>query len=138
YICRMVDSLPKPESPKTAPRDLPPLPGGGLRPGEDFDLRADWRDILQGLFQPLFTRGSTTYWGWADGTRGVKATTGHASDKDRLWVFTTSSDFLPDTPYSKFAAYTLLNHGGVDRQHFKQAAAELRSQGYGTEPPRRR
>ncbi|MYW50574.1 hypothetical protein GTY64_03640 [Streptomyces sp. SID8376] len=137
-ICRMVDSLPKPESPKTAPRDLPPLPGGGLRPGEDFDLRADWRDILQGLFQPLFTRGSTTYWGWADGTRGVKATTGHASDKDRLWVFTTSSDFLPDTPYSKFAAYTLLNHGGVDRQHFKQAAAELRSQGYGTEPPRRR
>lgn len=137
-ICRMVDTLPKPESPKTAPRDLPPLPGGGVRPGEDFDLRADWSEILQGIFQPLITRGSTTYWGWADGARGVKATTGHASDKDRLYVFTTSSDFPPETPYSKFAAYTLLNHGGTDRHHFKQAAAALRDQGYGSEPPRQR
>jgi len=137
-VLRMLDTLPKPESPKTAPRDLPPLPDGGLRPGEDFDVRADWSEILQGVFQPLITRGNTTYWGWADGARGVKATTGHASDKDRLYVFTTSSDFLPETPYSKFAAYTLLNHGGTDRPHFKQAAAALRDQGFGTAPPRRR
>jgi hypothetical protein len=53
----MVDTLPKPESPKTAPRDLPPLPGGGLRPGEDFDQRGDWAEILQGIFSPLITRG---------------------------------------------------------------------------------
>lgn len=137
-ICRMVDSLPKPESPKTAPRELPPLPSGGLRPGEDFDLRGDWNDILKGIFQPLVTRGSTTYWGWADGARGVKATTGHASDKDRLYVFTTSSDFLPETPYSKFAAYAQLHHGGTTSDAFKRAAADLRNQGYGSEPPRRR
>lgn len=137
-ICRMLDTLPKPESPKTAPRDLPPLPGGGLRPGEDFDQRGDWGQILKGIFQSLITRGSTTYWGWADGARGVKATTGHASDKDRLYVFATSSDFLPETPYSKFAAYTLLTQGGTSSDAFKRAAADLRGQGYGSEPPRRR
>lgn len=133
-ICRMVDTLPKPESPKTAPRDLPPLPDGGLRPGEDFDARADWADILQGIFRPVITRGNTTYWGWADGARGVKATTGHASDKDRLYVFATGSDFLPETPYSKFAAYALLHHNN----DFKQAASALRRQGFGSELPRRR
>lgn len=137
-ICHMLDTLPKPESPKTAPRDLPPLPSGGLRPGEDFDQRGDWAQILQGIFQPLITRGSTTYWGWADGARGVKATTGHASDKDRLYVFTTSSDFVPETPYSKFAAYTQLTQGGTSNDAFKRAAADLRGQGYGSEPPRRR
>lgn len=137
-ICRMVDTLPKPESPKTAPRDLPPLPDGGLRPGEDFDQRGDWGQILKGIFQPLITRGSTTYWGWADGARGVKATTGHASDKDRLYVFATSSDFLPETPYSKFAAYTLITQGTTTNSSFKRAAAELRKQGFGSAPSRRR
>ena len=137
-ICRMVDTLPKQESPKTAPRDLPPLPDGSLRPGEDFDQRGDWEQILKGIFQPLITRGSTTYWGWADGARGVKATTGHASDKDRLYVFTTSSDFLAETPYSKFAAYTLITQGTTTNGAFKRAAAALRDRGFGSEPPRRR
>ncbi|MFC8155841.1 bifunctional DNA primase/polymerase [Streptomyces cinereoruber] len=133
-VCRMVDALPKPETPKSAPKASAPMPGGGVRPGEDFEARADWADILQGLFRPLTTRGSTTYWGWADGTRGVKATTGHASDADRLFVFTTSSDFQAEVPYSKFGAYALLHHGG----DYKAAATELRRQGYGSAPERRR
>ncbi|WP_432114046.1 bifunctional DNA primase/polymerase [Streptomyces sp. S1] len=133
-VCRMVDELPKPESPKTAPKASAPMPGGGVRPGEDFEARADWADILQGLFRPLTTRGSTTYWGWADGARGVKATTGHASDADRLFVFTTSSVFQAEVPYSKFAAYALLNHNG----NHSAAAADLRRQGYGSAPERRR
>ncbi|MFE1748978.1 bifunctional DNA primase/polymerase [Streptomyces anandii] len=133
-VLRMLDTLPKPETPKTAPRETKPLPDGGMRPGEDYDARADWQDILSGIFRPLVTRGNTTYWGWSDGTRGVKATTGRDPEKDRLYVFTTSSEFQAETPYSKFAAYALLHHGG----DFKLAAADLRRQGYGTEPPRRR
>ena len=133
-VCRMLDALPKAETPKTVPKAPKPLPGGGLRPGEDFEARADWSEILQGIFRPLVTRGSTTYWGWADGARGVKATTGHAADADRLYVFTTSSEFAAEVPYSKFGAYALLHHGG----DHKAAAAALRRQGYGSEPERRR
>jgi hypothetical protein len=133
-ICRMVDQMPVPEAPKTAPPPREPLPGGGLRPGEDFETRADWADILRGTFRPLITRGRTTYWGWADGVGGVKATTGRDPEKDRLWVFATGSEFQADVPYSKFGAYALLNHGG----NFKAAAAALRKEGYGSEPARQR
>ncbi|MFD4259984.1 bifunctional DNA primase/polymerase [Streptomyces sp. NPDC058534] len=133
-VCHMLDSLPKPESPKTAPKPQQPLPEGGVRPGEDFEARADWAEILSGVFRPRITRGSTTYWGWADGVGGVKATTGRDPEHDRLWVFTTGSELQADTPYTKFGAYAALNHGG----NFKVAAADLRRQGYGSEPPRRR
>ncbi|MGA6159619.1 bifunctional DNA primase/polymerase [Stenotrophomonas sp. NPDC087984] len=133
-VCRMVDQMPVPEAPKTAPRPAPPMPDGGLRPGDDFNARGDWAEILRGIFQPVITRGHTTYWGWADGARGVKATTGRDPNNDRLWVFTTSSDFEADTPYSKFGAYAHLHHNG----DFKSAAADLRSKHYGSEPPRQR
>ncbi|MFJ9027594.1 bifunctional DNA primase/polymerase [Streptomyces sp. NPDC102274] len=132
-VCRMVDTLPKPEIPKAAPRPMAPLPDGGLRPGEDYERRADWQELLHGIFRPLITRGSTTYWGWADGQGGVKATTGR-DEHDRLYVFTTSSEFAAETPYSKFGAYAQLHHGG----NHKAAAAELRRRGYGSEPARRR
>ncbi|WP_431772212.1 bifunctional DNA primase/polymerase [Streptomyces cucumeris] len=133
-VCRMLDTLPKPETPKTAPRDTRPLPEGAVRPGEDYEARTDWQDILAGTFRPLITRGSTTYWGWADGVGGVKATTGRDPERDRLYVFATGSEFQADTPYSKFGAYALLHHSG----NHKAAAAELRRRGFGTEPPRRR
>ncbi|THA31764.1 bifunctional DNA primase/polymerase [Streptomyces sp. A1277] len=131
-VCRMVDALPVPEAPKTAPRTQP-LPDGRLRPGDDYEARADWAEILHGIFRPVITRGNTTYWGWADGQGGIKATTGRG-DADRLYVFTTSSEFTAETPYSKFGAYSLLEHGG----NHKAAAAELRRRGFGSEPARRR
>ncbi|MFH0243613.1 DUF927 domain-containing protein [Streptomyces sp. HK10] len=127
-VCRMVDTLPKPETPKTAPRDNRPLPGGGLRPGEDYEARTDWADILRDTFRPLLTRGQTTYWGWADGVGGVKATTGRNPERDRLYVFATGSEFQPEVPYTKFGAYALLNHNNDHRA----AAKELARQGYGS------
>ena len=133
-VCRMVDDLPKPESPKTTGKPLPPLPDGRLRPGDDYEARADWAEILAGIFRPLITRGDTTYWGWADGQGGPKATTGRSADADRLYVFTTSSEFEAQVPYSKFGAYAQLEHGG----NHKAAAAELRRRGFGSEPARRR
>jgi hypothetical protein len=125
--CRMVDALPQPEAVKTAPRPAPPRPDGTLRPGDDFESRGSWEDILRGIFRPLNTRGNETYWGWADGVGGVKATTGK-DEHDRLFVFATGSEFQSEVPYSKFGAYALLNHGG----DHKAAARELARQGYGT------
>ncbi|MFD6432850.1 DUF927 domain-containing protein [Streptomyces venezuelae] len=125
--CRMLDQLPQPETPRTAPRPAPPRQDGTLRPGDDFEARADWADILRGVFRPMTTRGSETYWGWADGVGGVKATTGR-DEHDRLFVFATGSEFQAEVPYSKFGAYALLQHGG----DHKAAARELARQGYGS------
>ncbi|MDG9705562.1 bifunctional DNA primase/polymerase [Streptomyces sp. DH37] len=134
-VCRMVDTLPKPETPKTAPRDLRPLPDGGVRPGEDYEARTDWADILQPEgWTFVYQHGQTRYWRRPGKDRGVSATTGRAADRDRLYVFTTGTEFTAEAPYTKFGAYALLHHGG----NHKQAAAELRRRGYGSEPPRRR
>lgn len=126
-VCRMLDRLPTPEPAKTAPRPAPPRSDGSLRPGDDFEARASWEEILRGTFRPLSTRGSETYWGWADGVGGVKATTGK-DEHDRLFVFATGSDFQSEVPYSKFGAYALLNHNG----DHKEAAKALARRGYGS------
>ncbi|MFI0894865.1 DUF927 domain-containing protein [Streptomyces sp. NPDC020983] len=126
-VCRMVCKLPVAETAKTAPRPAPPRPDGSLRPGDDFEARANWEEILRGTFRPLVTRGSTTYWGWADGIGGVKATTGR-DEHDRLFVFATGSEFQPEVPYSKFGAFAVLEHGG----DHKAAARALAHAGYGS------
>ena len=135
-ICRMVDTLPKQETAKSAPRDLRPLPDGGLRPGEDYEAKTDWADILQPEgWTFVYQHGSTRYWRRpGKDTRGVSATTGHNSDRDRLYVFSTGTEFTAEVPYNKFGAYALLHHNS----DFKQAAAALRNQGFGSAPPRRR
>jgi hypothetical protein len=126
-LCQAFDAMPMAEAPKTAPRPAARRPDGSLRPGDDFEARASWEDILRGIFRPLSTRGSETYWGWADGVGGVKATTGR-DEHDRLFVFATGSEFQSEVPYSKFGAYALLNHGG----DHKAAARELARHGYGS------
>ena len=40
---------------------------------------------------------------------GVSATT-NLGGHDRLYVFTSSTPFEPETSYSKFAAFAVLNH----------------------------
>jgi hypothetical protein len=134
-VCRMVDSLPKSETPKSAPRETRPVAEGGLRPGDDFNVRAEWSDIL-GPHGWTFVvqRGATSYWRRPGKALGLSATTGHAADADRLYVFSSSTEFGAEVPYSKFGAYALLNCNGDHRQ----AAADLRRQGYGEAPPRRR
>jgi putative DNA primase/helicase len=52
-------------------------------------------------------------------------------DRDRLYVFSTSTEFMAETPYTKFGAHALLNYGG----NHSEAARQLRAQGYGTPAP---
>ncbi|MEU5077070.1 bifunctional DNA primase/polymerase [Streptomyces asoensis] len=137
-VCQMVDAMPREEKAKTAPRPKRELPEGGVRPGDDYEARTDWPEIIGDEFDPIFTRGNTTYWRRKGKAHGISATTGHAADRDRLYVFTTSTTFEAETPYDKFAAYTHLTQGGTGAEHFRRAAAELRGRGYGTEAPRRR
>lgn len=107
-------------------------PGDGTRPGDDYEAKTSWADILEPHgWTPIFQRGTTTYWRRPGKTTpGFSATTGHAPDRDRLYVFSTSTAFEPETPYTKFGAYALLEHGG----NHSAAAKALRDQGHGKPP----
>ncbi|WP_236049212.1 phage/plasmid primase, P4 family [Paractinoplanes ovalisporus] len=104
-----------------------------VTPGNDFESRADWTDILQPAGWVLVHQtGQTRYWRRPGKSVGVSATTGRAADRDRLFVFTTSTVFPPDTPVTKFHAYALLHHDG-DHVH---AARALRIAGFGDQSAR--
>lgn len=105
------------------------------RPGDDFQLRASWDEILTPHgWLPVTMQAGTTYWMRPgkkfSGRNSHSATTGHAGvgAADRLYVFSSSTVFNPETPYNKFHAYAVLNHSG----DFSSAAKELARLGYGT------
>jgi putative DNA primase/helicase len=133
-IASLLDTMPAADPPHQAP--TAPSPGSdesrGLRPGDDYNQRTDWADILT----PHGWRHTRTFGqarGWCrPGKTGphVSATTGR-NDADQLYVFTTSTEFDTDTPYTKFAALTLLEFGG----DYAAAARQLRRDGYGDPLP---
>lgn len=101
---------------------------GDIKPGDDYETRTDWADILGPAGWTLaFTRGTGRYWTRPGKTHGISATTGIAADRDRLYVFTSSTEFEPETPYTKFGAYAHINHGG----DHSAAARDLAQKGYG-------
>lgn len=107
------------------------LSGATLTPGDDFELRTDWSDILEPHGWSLeHSRGQERHWTRPGKSprEGASATTGRANDRDRLYVFSTSTVFEANTCYTKFAAHAILNFGG----NFHAAAVELASRGYGS------
>jgi hypothetical protein len=105
-----------------------------LTPGDDYNARADWADILNPHgWRIVGQRGRVTDWlrPGKDDPRAISATTGYGGDRgDYLYVFSTSTLFDSEKPYSKFSAYTLLQHNG----DFSAAARQLRHDGYGNAP----
>jgi hypothetical protein len=123
----------------------PRAAGAALRPGDDYNQRGpDWPEILEPHgWERGPNRGQKTYWRRpGKDNPGFSATTGFCQGKDGaelLAVFSSNAHpfegptgAAPCSCYDKFAAYTLLNHGG----DFKAAARELARQGYG-DPSRR-
>lgn len=100
----------------------------GTTPGDDYENKTDWADILGPAGWTLTsTRGRTRYWARPGKTIGISATTGNAPDRDRLFVFSSSTEFDPGVSITKLHAYTVLNHGG----DHSAAAAALRKNGFG-------
>ncbi|MGI5443362.1 phage/plasmid primase, P4 family [Streptomyces shenzhenensis] len=142
-IARMLDQMPQVPEPTPSPTTpvsdadaflfgASPTPDGGLSPLDDFEQRTSWADILKPHgWQLLFTSGHTSYWRRPGKTIGVSATTGRDPERDRLYVFTSSTEFTPGTPYTKPGAYALLEHGG----DHSATAKELRRRGYGQRAP---
>ena len=102
--------------------------GSAGRPGDDFASRTTWAEILEPHgWRPLFIAGDgNQHWRRPGKDRGTSATVNERGE-GVLYVFSTSTTFDAERAYSKFAAYTVLNHGG----DFAAAARTLRAQGYG-------
>lgn len=114
------------------PNKLPMTVSETLRPGDDFNQRASWDEILIPTgWKPVKSKGTIRYWKRpGDSTHPYQANTGYctSSSGDLFYVFSTnSSPFKEDTAYSKFSAYTFLNHNG----NFQKASHELNLKNYG-------
>ena len=105
-------------------REAAPCSSTAERPGDDFNARGDPRGVLQQHGWSLARTGENECWRRPGKTSGWSATL-----KDRvLYVFSTNAaPFEPNQPYSPFAVYALLEHGG----DFAAAARALRADGYG-------
>jgi len=134
--------------PPPAPSSGSSRPGDGLRPGDDFNFRGpDWAALLEPHgWQCIRTVGDVRYWRRPGKTvPGWSATTGVCKNADGridyLAVFSSNaapfdgpSNGRNCTCYTKFAALTLLEHGG----DYAAAARALGAQGYGEQGQRRR
>lgn len=99
------------------------------RPGDHFNEKATWKDVLDVHgWEKVYESNDIKYWRRPGKTGpGISATTNYAGT-DFLYVF--SSNALPLEgwkAYTKFSAFTYLNHDG----DFSIAAKELARQGYG-------
>jgi hypothetical protein len=124
-LARSLDRMPKREF-KTSSRPVDPATVG-TRPGDLWAAATDWPEILRG-FTYRFQHGPETYWARPGAkTHGHDVTTNYRGS-DLMYVFSSSvAGFEPDTTYSKFATFAILNHGG----DFGAAARDLVSKGYG-------
>lgn len=105
----------------------------GTRPGDEYDAKTTWAEILEPHGWTIARRmGKGHAWTRPGKTHGISATTGQSSDDiDRLYVFSSSTEFEPERPYTKFAAYALLEHHG----DYSAAARALAAAGYGSGQP---
>ena len=95
-------------------------------PGDDFNKRGEWKDILKG-WKVVYESKGVTYWRRPGKDIGISASTGHVGDN--LYVFTTSTSFESQRSFSKFGAFAHLYH----QDDFREAAKALRSQGFGSQ-----
>ena len=100
-----------------------------MLPGDDYNERASWADVLVPFgWVAVYRRGDETWWRRPGKDTGWSATTGHCKG---LKVFTTSTPFDPSRTYTKFGALAVLQYGGDHSACRKALAAE----GYGTPSP---
>ena len=125
-IFAMFDEMPKAES---LQQEVATKHDGVLTPGDDYNLRTTWEELLLPLgWSVVYRKSEATIWRRPGKAEGISATT-NFNGNDKFYVFSTSTQFEAETSYSKFAFYATIKHGG----DFKAAANDLRNQGYGAQ-----
>jgi len=125
-LARTFDAMPRREHAPTRPSKT--KTSADLKPGEDFNARTTWPALLEPAgWTAVFERGDVTYWRRPGKREGMSATTNYGGS-DLFYPFTSSTEFDPETSYTKFGVYATLHHGG----DFSRAALALSKAGYGT------
>ncbi|MBA3885693.1 MAG: AAA family ATPase [Acidobacteria bacterium] len=125
-LARSFDEMPRREA---APSRPVSAGSTGDRPGDDFNRRASWPDLLPD-WAHVFERGGTIYLRRPGKDHDVSATINHGGG-DCLYVFSSSTEFDPEKSYTKFGVYATLHHGG----DYRKAALALSQLGYGDGSP---
>lgn len=98
----------------------------GDRPGDIFNARAPWSDILLPLgWKIVKKQGEKIFWRRPGKDWGISATENY-NGNGLLHVFTSSTSLPEGKSYTKFSVYTHLNHSG----DWNKSAAELKRLGY--------
>lgn len=111
----------------------PAVPQASGKPGDDFDARATWEEILQPHgWQLVRSYGSMTLWTRPGKRRsdGVSARTGVGSEGDRFYCWSSNAGVPQGRLFKKYALYAQLDHGG----DYSAAARALAKRGFGTQP----
>lgn len=93
------------------------------KPGDDYDSKADIPELLR-LHGWTHVNGNN--WRRPNKTTGISATWNHIPN--RLFVFSSSTQFEPNVAYRPWHIYAILKCNG----DFRKAAAELSQMGYGS------
>ena len=129
-VFKTLDSMPARDSFATAL--LNSSQNDESKPGTDFNNRATWDEIL---IPAGWTKGYTakghTLWTRPNKSSSLGYSASSKEETGNLYVFSTSTIFEAERPYSKFAAFAALHHGN----DFKAAARDLRAKGYGAPLP---
>jgi len=128
--------LEKKESPKRESKPFIPRADGSELPGEDFEGKVSWQEVLEPhgwtLADGDWDAGKLTRPGKNGGCSATVGVCRGSKQEPLLHVFTNNAEpFSEGQTIGKFNAYKLLNH----RDDTKAAAAALASKGYGSKPP---
>lgn len=109
----------------------------GLSPGDDYNRRATWAEILEPHgWVATHTSGKLTYWRRPGKQVGWSATSGNVTKNgnevfccfsDNAHPFQGQNGIKACSSYTKFSAFTHLHHGG----DYSAAAKDLAGKGYG-------
>lgn len=122
-----LDAMP---APAPAPeRPVQPVERTGLAPGEDYNNRTSWRQLLESYGWTYDSmRGTEQLWvrPGKDRADGPSASLFY-NGSDNLYVWSTSTELPTEEPISKFAFYAFMEHNG----DFSAAASALSRAGFG-------
>jgi hypothetical protein len=101
----------------------------GERPGDDYNAKHTVQEVLlKHGWECVGNRGDIEHWRKPNSSKnGHHATVNH-DGSGRFYCFSSEAlPFEPETSYSAFSCFVLLEHGG----DYKKAAGELAKSGYG-------
>lgn len=111
-------------TPSPSPRHRSTIGGVGARPGDLFAAVVTWHELLVPHgWTFVRSQGDVDYWRRPGKVGGTISASTNATGRDLLHVFSSNTTpFEPDENYTKFGAFTLLEHEG----NFSAAARALR------------